>query len=143
MFLVYRIYDLETAECYVGSTNKINKRITFHKSPFSRASSKQIVEKNNYEVEILEENIEEDDILWKERDYIEKYNCINMRRPIITEEERKEHDRCRKKEYYLKNKEKLNEKMECICGSTFVKREKARHEKRDKHKRYLQNNNLS
>ncbi len=138
MFLVYRIHDLETAEGYIGSTNNFKVRLQDHKK--LDCSSKQILERNIYEVEILEENIEEDVRRVREQYYIDKYNGVNERRAYTSKEERNRQKKENAKNHYIKTK---YDEMECICGSTFRRKEKARHEKRDKHKRYLQNNNLS
>jgi len=45
-----------------------------------------------------------------------------------------------KKQYYEKNIEKMKEKETCECGSTFIKRAKARHEKTIKHQKHLLQN---
>lgn len=41
--------------------------------------------------------------------------------------------------YYIQNKNRLLEKETCICGATFTYYHKARHEKTNKYKQYLQN----
>ena len=45
----------------------------------------------------------------------------------------------RAKEYYEKNKDKINQKYKCPCGSVYMKRRKTPHEKTKKHLKYLNN----
>ena len=59
-------------------------------------------------------------------------------------EENKEKILKQKKEYYHENKEKIlekkKEKLNCECGSTFIRCSKARHERTKKHQNYLLQN---
>ena len=56
-------------------------------------------------------------------------------------EANKEHRKEQKKEYYEANKEKIKEqqkeKINCLCGSIFCKSDKAKHEKTEKHKIFI------
>lgn len=74
---------------------------------------------------------------WKEdnkekmKEYHKDYNQIN--REKLTE---------RKKElYHETHKEKLKEKYKCQCGSELRKSDKNRHERTEKHKKYIGNLN--
>jgi hypothetical protein len=89
---IYKITCLDTNKFYIGSTsNNINKRIAVHKSHYKRfldgkynyISSFNILEKNNFKVEVLEEvqfkyKIE---LLDKEREYIKGPLCVNLNMP--------------------------------------------------------------
>ena len=91
-------------ERYIGSSmckNK-NERLYRHKT-INNTVSKQIINRNNYEYIILQDifDIDKKQLLIKEQEYIDKYDCINKKRAYRTEEQ--------KKKYYEKNKEKIKE----------------------------------
>ena len=97
-YLVYKIVCLETNEIYIGSTSKqnYNQRIRQHKNIKNKCTSKKIIDRNNYQIEIIEENIiGGDNVLFRERYFIENTpNIINKcKRPKITREEDKERNR--------------------------------------------------
>ena len=133
MFCVYRIHDLETEECYIGSSNNLKQRLQDHKK--LDCSSKKIIDRKNYEVEILEDNIEADERRKREQYYIEQYGLvINKNRAYQSKEDRKQVKKEISINHYWKTK---YDNIECICGSTIRKREKARHERSNKHKKVL------
>tara|TARA_R100000951_G_C2570146_1_gene158471 strand:+ start:142 stop:738 length:597 start_codon:yes stop_codon:yes gene_type:complete len=52
---IYKISCNETNEVYIGSTiERMRNRMAHHKGVYSRCSSKQIINRNNYKVEIIE-----------------------------------------------------------------------------------------
>ena len=56
MTFIYKIYDIETKECYIGSTKQtIKARMKDHRSGGNNTSSKKIIQNNNYDIIILEE----------------------------------------------------------------------------------------
>lgn len=92
----------------------------------------------------------------RERWYIENNECINIqKRPIITDEERKEWYKNQykmkyyapKKEWYEKNRDKIleiqNQRYECECGSNIRLGNKSIHFKSQKHLRYLENKQIT
>jgi group I intron endonuclease len=92
---IYRIVCNITGEVYIGSTDRLDldRRLAEHVSHSDReVISKQIIERGNYHIELIEEVIckTKEDLLWRERYWMEKTDCINVRRPIITKEEHKE-----------------------------------------------------
>lgn len=108
------IYKLSTDDkCYYGSTiQKVNIRLNSHLNKCKRffngkqqtfSTSFDIVKlgRNNFKCEILEEVDfnDKNELLTRERFYIENNTCINKTIPLQTKEE-----------YYLKNKEILREK---------------------------------
>ena len=130
MFCVYRIHDLETKECYIGSSNNLQVRLQDHKK--LDCSSKKIIDRKNYGVEILEDNIEAVERRKREQYYIEQYDLvINKNRAYQSKEDREQVKRELSINHYWKTK---YDTIECICGSTIRKREKARHERSNKHK---------
>ena len=88
-------------------------------------------------VEQLECNNKQE-LLMRERFYIENNECVNkIKRPIITPEERKEQNNKKQKKYVINNKEKVLEQKNCICGGIYTQKNKKRHEKTNKHLNYL------
>lgn len=156
-----KIYKLtcETGKVYVGSTIKsLKKRYAGHKAKANKCITQDFI---NPKIELIETYSCEtrQQLLWKEREWIEKTDCVNSYLPILTYEEKKEKDiasskkyreenpdaakeYCEKnkekllaksKEYYQKNKERLNEKITCECGAIISRQNKTTHVKRKKH----------
>lgn len=126
---VYKIEDNETGEIYIGSTfQNIYKRLSGHRNDCKSydegkrkydLASGNIIRRNNYSVEILQDIICEnkDELLFLERQTIDKYGdkCININRtPISTTEEKK----IKQKEYIEKNK---NKTVESIIAQREIK----------------------
>ena len=134
---IYIIYDIEDKTLtYYGSTGDLNHRMSRHKDlNHTSCSSKQIIERGNYEYAILEtyENIDEYDLHERERWYIENKTCVNERVPHRTDAEyyqdNKEKFAEYQQKYYQDNKEKIKKKFNCECGGKFTKINKAHHMK--------------
>ena len=135
--LIYSIECLTTGDIYIGSTKlKLNKRLNAHKSKNNKCVSKEIIERDNYKMNVLEELSCENQkqLLIKEREYVEKNSCINKQIPTnlfngesqkrykenhkeLVRERQKIYDSNRDKEkvkeqckkYYEKNKEKCSD----------------------------------
>ena len=167
MGIVYKILCNETGECYVGSANTkrcLISRKSAHRNIYnSECSSKQIIERGNYEFSIVEENIFIDiELRQREQYWIDTSdNVINERKAYTTPEQKKEYLKiyCKKrhkeiyegeyketillknKEYRDKNKEQIykkqNEKFTCECGGKYSRVNKVRHTKSIKHLNYL------
>jgi hypothetical protein len=168
--LVYSITCNETNETYYGSTTKtISHRLNYHNYNYDYnrdCESRQIINRGNYSVKVLEEGFEtKQDMLWRERWYIDNNPCINVGIPIKTREEklaikrerdktpkaRKEHadyyqankekEKKKSKDYYQANKEKINKKkketIQCECGGQYGISHRARHFKTKQHLAYL------
>ena len=156
---IYMIYDNTNGNVYYGSTIKtLKQRLYYYKYPSSRCISKEIIKNNNYIIKEIETiyYIHYHKVLWRERWYIEEFECINKNSPIITNEERKEN----KKKYDEENKEQKKqyqkdydkehkeqiaeyqkewyeankEKIKCDCGAVITKCNLIRHKKTKKHK---------
>jgi len=102
---IYKIVCNTTGEVYIGSTKAyMSERMARHRSDKGYdCASKQIIDRGNYTVSIIESYPckTHDELLWRERYYIESMECINTNRPIITEEEHRQ----LKHESYERNKE--------------------------------------
>jgi hypothetical protein len=108
---IYEIKCNETDEVYIGSTIKsLKDRMRIH-TQNKNCSSIQIIERNNYQVNILEyvDCNELKDLRIRERFYYDKVNCINKVKPYSSIEEKKEAYKLYQKQYREKNKEKAKE----------------------------------
>ena len=148
---IYKIICNLTNEIYIGSTCKpLARRLVEHICGFKRwkngkgdnVKSFQIIERDDYSIVLIENvNCEtKEQLLRRERFHIETNACINKCVPLRTlAEYRYEHKEFiveQKKEYYLDNKEKLNEKIICECGGKYTHTHKAHHYKTIRHSIY-------
>ena len=118
---IYGIICWFTGEIYIGSTTvSLEKRLTQHKYS-NECSSKYIIQRNNYEIFLLEQFKYENnkDLLWKERYYYDSYDCVNINPPITTNDEKlkslqKGYDKYTKTDKYLqRKKERFQKKWIC------------------------------
>lgn len=144
--MLYEIVCNETGERYIGSTNKIYNRMRAHKCKSNNTSSKTITSRGNYTYKILEtlENASKMDLLIKEKEYIETYDCINIKRPIRTKEEQVSEAIVRTILWRKNNKDKIieyrKEHIMCDCGGKYGINNKARHVKSVIHINWVKNN---
>lgn len=107
--IIYKIKCNITNEQYIGSTVKsIKDRMRIH-TQRKNCSSRQILNRGNYEVTILQ-TIECDqltDLRKLEREYFNTNECINTNRPYRTDEEKVEDCQKTSKKYNTDNKEKV------------------------------------
>ena len=109
---VYKLTDGENV--YYGSTIiPLRRRLSKHKSISNGCETKHF-NKDNMTIELMEAVADKEQLLWRERYYIENNECINKVRPIITPAERIK---------YLKTP------YTCSCGKTLLAQQKTRHEK--------------
>jgi len=165
---IYAIKSKQTDKIYIGSTNlSLAKRWSLHKSNYKKflnnkcriTTSFEILEYGDAYIELLEnypcENREQ--LLKKERKYIEKNKCVNISIPYQTEDEKKHYkdnwyidnkDRIKEKRkiYYKNNREKeklrnkkyRSTKYDCPCGSKISLGHRAKHYRTKKHVEYLE-----
>ena len=155
---IYQIVCNITGERYVGSTCKsLEDRLKTH-IDFLDCSSKQIIKRRNYYIELLENYPCESDneLKRKEGEYQKTMECINIYIAGRTRKEwyqdNKEEIRIKKNQYYQDNKEyfrnvdkmysiKYAEKRKiregkiviCECGSKSTHHHLARHKRSKKH----------
>ena len=153
---IYAIWDIDDHNLiYYGSTCNLKRRIKEHKKPSNKYTSKQVIERGNYEYAILEsyENIDEYDLVERERWYIENKVCVNKKIPHRTKKEYNQDNKEKIAEYYQDNKEKyaensqkyrqdnkekLAEKFNCECGGKYTYCHTTRHMKSQKHLKWVQ-----
>ena len=116
---IYKIVCYDTDEIYIGSTvQDLQHRLSIHKSPANNCCSKQIIDRNNYYIELLETYPcnNEFELNRKEGEYQRAIECINHNIAGRTRKEReqnnKEKNAKRKQEYY---KEHYQDKKEAIA----------------------------
>ena len=83
---IYKITSPNTEDVYYGSTIlSLNKRFRTHK----KCNSKKIIDAGDAKVELVENYPCESkqELLWRERYYIENFDCVNKMKPIVTKEE--------------------------------------------------------
>ena len=166
---IYKIVNDENDKFYIGSTTQpLYKRMHQHRIMYGCSTSKMEVNMWNCSI-ILVETIEcknKDELLRKEREYIEKYreeglNIVNKNLPGRKLKEYKdiyyqknkgvmikkakeyrkknlEYCKIKDKEHYKKNKEEILKKVTCDCGSIITKKCLIRHKKSKKHLKYLE-----
>ncbi len=163
--IIYCIICKITGEKYYGSTfRSLEERIRGHKKISNKCISKQIIERGNYDVEIvLECYVEHKRELEKlESNFIRNNECINQKDAYQSEEELKEYGRNFSKQWYQNNREKKKEykkiyckinvekvriyennykntqpHIECECGSKVKKHRVTEHYRTKKHQKYL------
>ncbi len=79
MFRIYKLFKINSNECYVGKTRDVSKRMVLHKF-YSKTSPYKLYKFmranggfNNFDFEILETNIPEEQGIAKERYYYDIY----------------------------------------------------------------------
>jgi len=124
---IYKIVCDTTGLIYVGSTTSIRlcQRLAKHKCDYKRylegkrdrgMTSFKLLENNNFRIELIElcPCNTKDELLKKERFYIESLECVNRNTPGRTCKEwlkdNYDANRNQKKQYRLKNKDKLARK---------------------------------
>ena len=121
---IYKIVCNVTGLIYVGSTTEksLACRLGKHKSDYNHSfknnlnwnkTSFQILQNDDYDIVLIElyPCNSKDELHKRERYYIESLTCVNKILPSRTYEEWKgdEKTKQKKKQYYLKNKEKTDE----------------------------------
>jgi len=127
---IYKVICNITGETYYGSTTRtLDCRLKDHECHADETAIRSILERNNYEMLLVENFIcdNKNELLWRERWWIENNDCINIRLPIHTAEEikaqqqayrdaNKEQTRGRGRAHYQANKGKRQEREKCECG---------------------------
>ena len=139
---IYKITN-EDDQVYIGSTSQpIKKRFLTHKSAVKQNISKCSLKHFNMDTAKLElvEQVSgsKRDMLFREKYHIENTECVNVNRPIVTDEERKQKANEARAEWIANVG--LNT-YQCSCGSTIQIRETARHQKTSKHLNFINSQN--
>lgn len=142
---IYKLTDNTNNNVYIGSTiQTIKQRLQGHKSGAKTSkegygcASKSIIDNGDYKIELLEEFSCENkrELLIKEQEYIDQYDCIN-----------KVNSHADPKKRYLLNREKILIKkriydknyIKCECGGGYCMSHRARHLKSRRCQEYFKN----
>tara|TARA_R100001015_G_C4631858_1_gene194743 strand:+ start:1757 stop:2500 length:744 start_codon:yes stop_codon:yes gene_type:complete len=142
---IYKLTDNTNNQVYIGSTiQTLQQRLQGHKSGAKTSkegcgcASKSIIDNGDYKIELLEEFSCENkrELLIKEQEYIDKYDCIN-----------KVNSHADPKKRYLLNREKILIKkreydknyIKCECGGGYCMSHRARHLKSRRCQEYFKN----
>jgi len=104
---IYKITSKQTDDVYIGSTTQLlNDRFTRHKFQ-NKGSSAKLIKYDDCIIELIEDYPckTKEELLWRERYYFDTIKCININRPVITNDEKKERNRI----YAIENKERKEE----------------------------------
>ena len=168
---IYRLVNDELNLTYYGSTTQsLSKRLNGHNETNNKCKSKLLYVNNYKPIIVLVENYpcsSKEELLKRERYYIENNECVNGVVPYISKieyiEKRKKYyqdnreEKIEKvKQYKLKNKEKFleyskqyyddnkatlcdknKETTKCLCGSILRKRDIPRHNKTKKQQNFI------
>ena len=140
---IYRIVCNVTGEVYIGSTTQELERRLYghiHSAVISmQCSSDTIIKRGDYKIELLENypcNSKEA-LLWKEREWYDKTDCINRFSPIQSRTEKLKY----MNEWHHLHKDEKNRikrlKIKCECGKEFNRGDIVRHKKSKRHLDYI------
>ena len=153
---IYKLVDNTNGDVYIGSTiTTLAHRLTVHKLKTNLCVSKIIIQNGDYTMVLIESYPcnNKNELLMRERHWIENTICINKTPPIKTKEEtilqikqyretNREHILKMKCQHYHLNRERILEEQKkpytCECGSTIQCGEKARHNKSKRHNTYIE-----
>ena len=142
---IYKITSSSTEKIYIGSTTKkLTNRLRTHEINYKAFQnvnyhyirSYDILEKENYKIELLEkiEYETKRELLEREGYYIRKHRDICVNKCIAGRTD---------KQYEKDNAQYINQKLECVCGRTYTRKHKARHDKTNIHIKYVSVNRLT
>ena len=153
---IYIINSKNTSSVYVGSASRpLNIRLNEHKSHarcFNRGtkrtqcSSRHIIKYDDAKIEVLEtiidtispDNIVDRESYWIELIRNEGVDVVNEKLPgsITRHGGVREYNRVKAAEKY--EKLRVQEKVTCECGSTFLNRNSIQHSKSKRHKAWVE-----
>jgi len=153
---IYKIVSENTDKVYVGSTTektlarRLAKHVELHREYLKGnqrryTSSFDIIEKGDYSIVLLENFPCEskDELFARERYYYEqqKQSIVNIKPPILTQQERKDYRNKKKQSYINRHREevqaKRQQKFDCECGGHYSRSAKSRHFNSILHKTYI------
>ena len=136
---IYKLTCAETCKVYIGSTTlALPRRLSGHKSITSTNITRNFI---NPKIELIElyPCKTKQDLLWKEREWMEKTDCINQFLPIMTKDEKRIYQKNWERDNYKKIAISKQKKITCECGSSFSRSNKSQHLKTKKHLNFLKN----
>jgi hypothetical protein len=160
---IYKIIDLETNECYIGSTTiALSQRLAQHVSSYKRylngkyhyVTSFKIIANGDYDIILVElfPCDSKDQLHARESHYTQTIQCVNKikNQGLLIKLGQVEYDKQytfdhkeHKKQYYKANIDHINKRnntvIYCECGCSYTRANKSNHLKTKKHQKYIQN----
>ena len=155
--VIYTIRSFQTEDIYIGSTTQmLAKRFHTHKNDYKLylagkrhyVTSFKLLEHGDAYIELLEAYPcnSKTELERREGQLIRELECINKNIPGRTKKEYYQDNRDKRleqmKKYKEANKDKIkereNQKHNCSCGGRYTHRNRSRHMKSPKHRRYIQ-----
>lgn len=127
---VYEIVCNETGERYIGSTSlRMCLRKALHKMKSNGCKSKQIIDRGNFVMNVLQNDIPKETLRQTEQEWLNKLECINEREAYVAPEVHRENCRKYQEEWYKDpaNKALKKEKYEAN-KETILAKAKAKYE---------------
>jgi len=150
---IYCVRSHKTDLIYIGSTcQPLYKRLNEHKTAYQRYLKTGKSKEYSYKIYELDEApyielIKKypcsclDELRKEEGQHIRSMECVNKYVAGRTKKEwrddNKDHVKEYDKEYREANKDKINQKITCLCGGKYTKQNKAQHERTTKHKQFI------
>lgn len=118
---IYKIVCNKTGKCYIGSTAKLTlaQRLVGHKEGFKKwsadqkhyTSSYEILKEGDYYILLIEDFScdSKDQLRAREQYHIDHNDCINMRKSLRTEEQKKEYNQQWMNQNIESHKDRYNE----------------------------------
>ena len=124
---IYKIVCNITGEVYIGSsTQPLAKRLYHHKKKTNECSSKQIIDRGDYVIVLIEAFpcANRNELFQRERYHFDLIPNINKQRPFTTEQERIEENSSQCKAYREANNEAILTKAKAYREANKEKKEK-------------------
>lgn len=144
---IYEIVCNQTGERYIGSTGlRMCLRKALHKMKTNGCKSKQIIDRGDYVINILQNDIPKEILRQIEQTWLDKLECVNERGAYVAPEVQRE--RCRKyqEEWYKDpvnkalKKAKYEENKETILAKAKAKFEANKETMTEKRIAYYESN---
>jgi hypothetical protein len=160
---IYKLVSYQTDNIYIGSTTtSLSKRKWSHKSKYNAwkkgdyhyVTSFEIIKYDDVKIILIENyaSKSKNELLARERYYIENNNCVNKNVPgrkgkeyrldnieRIRERDKKNYNKENSAKYYQDNKLYRSQQFLCECGVVYTRQHKKRHERTKKHLDYMKN----
>jgi len=144
---VYEIVCNQTGERYIGSTQlRMCLRKALHKMKTNGCRSKQIIERGDYVINVLQTDIPKETLRHIEQEWMDKLESINDRKAYVAPEVHRENCRKYQEEWYKDpankalKKAKYEENKETILAKAKAKYEANKGTMTEKQIAYYNNN---
>ena len=129
---VYEIVCNQTGERYIGSTClRICLRKALHKMKTNGCKSKQIVERNDFVINVLQNDIPTETLRQIEQNWLDKLECINERKAYLEPEVRRESQRAYAENWYKNPENQALKKANYQANKeTILAKAKAKYEEK-------------